>query len=205
MTRVPPGWSIACMIALPATALAQPVAEQPVIKVGDKWEFPAAESGDGTSSRWSREVGEISSADRLRIRQGGGNAREHDHAMNFVGAARPGFVRTLAKYPLKVGDSWSVGRRWERPDWSEDGSASAVAYEQVSAPARTFSCYPVEGDVSTTNRLYIQRRQSARWHCPEIEWIAKEVAGTRSFNPGNPAANGTLTETPELFKFTPGS
>jgi hypothetical protein len=106
---------------------------------------------------------------------------------------------------LKVGDSWSVGRRWERPDWSEDGSASAVAYEQVSAPARTFSCYPVEGDVSTTNRLYIQRRQSARWHCPEIEWIAKEVAGTRSFNPGNPAANGTLTETPELFKFTPGS
>ena len=184
------------------SGLAQPVAEKPMFDVGDKWQFSDVAAGGKTGS-WSREIVEIPSAERLRVRFGNGKINEYDDAMNFIpeGAER---ALLLAKYPLKIGEEWAVGRKFANPHLEERGKARVVGNETITVPAGTFQCYRVEAQTSRTNKTYNETRNWVRWYCPDVKWIAKEIVETRTYNPYNPAATGTTQQTSELVKFTPG-
>jgi len=188
---------------LSTLAPAQPAADKPTLTVGDKWVFSQV-AADGKTTSWSREIVELPSADQVRVRQGNGMLAEYDDAMNFVPEGKPEFLRALAKYPLKVGSEWVLSRKFANPSTGETGKAKVVAYEAVTVPAGTFQCYRVEADATLTNKTYTETRKWVRWYCPDVKWIAKETVETKTYNPYNPAATGTVHTSSELVKFTPG-
>jgi hypothetical protein len=194
---------VGLFVALSTAAQAQPVAEKPKFDVGDKWAFSQV-AADGKTTTWSREIVEIPTADQLRVRLGNGNIDDYDGAMNFMPEGKPERARALAKYPLKIGSEWAVSRKFPNPGTDERGSAKVVAFETITVPAGTFQCYRVEAQTSLTNKTYNETRNWIRWYCPDVKWIAKETVETKTYNPYNPAATGTVQVSSELVKFTPG-
>ena len=188
-------------IGLIAAAQAQPAAEKPKFNVGDKWEFKQS-AADGKTTNWSREIVEIPSEEQLKVRMGNGNMTDFDGAMNFMPEGKPEYVRVLAKYPLKVGDSWSFSRKFANPGTAEDGKAKVVALESLTVPAGTFQCYRVEAETSLNNKAYKENRVWVRWYCPDVKWIAKETLETRTTT--RDSGSNATSETSELVKFTPG-
>jgi hypothetical protein len=182
---------------------AQPAADKPTLNVGDKWVFSQV-AADGKTTSWSREIVELPSGEPVRVRWGNGTLAEYDDAMNFVPEGKPEFMRALVKYPLKVGNEWSLSRNFANPGTGETGKAKVAAYEAVTVPAGTFQCYRVEAEATLTNKTYYETRRWVRWYCPEVKWIAKETVETKTYNPYNPAATGTVQTSSELVKFTPG-
>jgi hypothetical protein len=190
-------------LGLSVAAQAQPAAEKPTLSVGDKWMFSQV-GADGKTTTWSREVVQLPSGEQVRVRWGNGTLAEYDDAMNFVPEGKPEFIRVLVKYPLKVGNEWSLSRKFANPGTGETGKAKVVAYEAVTVPAGNFQCYRVEADATLTNKTYYETRKWVRWYCPEVKWIAKETVETKTYNPYNPAATGTVQVSSELVNFTPG-
>ena len=192
--------AIAFMLAS-AVALAQPVAEKPAYKVGDRWQFTSTE-GDKTT-KWSREIVDVR-ADGLTVKFGNGTTNAYDDAMNFVDPEGAANSRILGRYPLRVGAEWQFARKaGQKGALDERGSAKVVAYEKVTVPAGTYDCYRVETESSITGRLFNEKHAWTRWYCPEIRWIAKERMEVQTFNPRAPPTSTTSVS--ELVKFTPGS
>ena len=79
-----------------------------------------------------------------------------------------------------------------------------VAQEQITVPAGSYQCYRIDAESTLVQRTYYERRFWKRWYCPVVMWFAKEVLETITFDRLNPAANGTVVETSELVRFTPG-
>jgi hypothetical protein len=192
--------SLAAFAAVAADA--QPVADKPAFVVGDSWEF-TQKSGDGPTTTWTRQVVEIPAADRLRVRLQDNTVADYDGAFNFMPQGNPEFSRILVKYPLKVGDEWAVGRKFANPGTAETGKAKVVAYEAVTVPAGTFQCYRIEAEASQASREAKENRTWKRWYCPEVKWFAKEVLETQTFGTRG-RIGGTVSQTSELVKFTPG-
>jgi len=195
---------IISMMVLSTGVRSQTVAEKPKINVGDQWEFARTTKPSSKEDTWSRTVLEIPAEDRLRVKLESGTVADYNGVMDWMPQGRPEFLRTLANYPLTVGKTWSIDRRFENPNTSETGKAKMSAFEQITVPAGTYQCFRIEAESSLVNKNYSERRFWTRWYCPEVKWIAKEVVETRTFNPVNPAANGTVVETSELVRFTPG-
>ena len=186
---------------LSLAAQAQPVAEKPKIGVGDKWVFNQT-TADGKSTTWSREVVDVPSADQLKVRMGNGNVTDYDGVMNFLPEGKPEYARLLAKYPLKIGDTWTFSRKFANPGTAEEGKAKVVAFESLTVPAGTFQCYRVEAEASLTNKAYKENRMWVRWYCPDVKWIAKETLDTKTTS--RESGSSATNETSELVKFIPG-
>ena len=199
-------WRIAYLFSFAAlaaaTAGAQPVANRPAFGVGDSWEF-TQKAADGATTTWTRQVVEVPSADRLRVRLQDNTVVDYDGAFNFVPQGNPEYARILVKYPLKVGDEWPMGRKFANPGIAETGKAKVVAYESITVPAGTFQCYRIEAEASQASREAKENRTWKRWYCPEVKWFAKEVLETQTFGTRG-RVGGTVSQTSELVKFTPG-
>jgi hypothetical protein len=72
--------------------------------------------------------------------------------MNCIPRGLPEYVRLLARYPLKVGDTWSYTREFDNPTFQERGDAKVVAYESITVPAETFDCFRVNVKAEFSNR-----------------------------------------------------
>lgn len=195
------GVVVVTVTGLSLAAQAQPVAEKPKISVGDKWVFNQA-TADGKTTTWSREIVEVPSADQLKVRLGNGNVADYDGVMNFMPEGKADYVRVLAKYPLKVGDTWSFSRKFANPGTAEEGKAKVVAFESLTVPAGTFQCYRVEAEASLTNKAYKENRTWTRWYCPDVKWMAKETLDTKTTS--RESGSSATSETSELVKFIPG-
>jgi hypothetical protein len=182
-------------------AQAQPAAEKPNFNVGDKWMFNQT-MGDGKTTTWSREIVEIPAGEQLRVRMGSGKVEAYDGRMNFMPEGNPEYMRMLAKYPLKVGDEWTLSRKFSNPMSAENGKAKVVAFESLTVPAGTFQCYRVEAETTLNNKSYKETRAWVRWYCPDVKWIAKETLETRTTS--RSTGSNATSETSELVKFTPG-
>jgi hypothetical protein len=190
-------------------ALGQPVAEKPNWKVGDYWEFRQITKkpgvGDEETTTWSRKIEAFLPNDRVQMQFESGKLEQYDSALNFI-FVREGVedqARILAKYPLKVGTEWNFTRKSGAMQGPENGSAKIVAYESITVPAGTFSCYRIDIVADYNYKSYSEHRLWNRWYCPEVKWIAKERLETTIRHPINPG--GTTVATSELVKFTPGN
>ena len=195
------GVVVAATAGISVAALAQPAVEKPKLSVGDKWVFNQS-TADGKTTTWSREVVEIPSGEHVRVRLGNGNVADYDGVMNFMPEGKAEYARLLAKYPLKVGDTWSFSRKFANPAIAEEGKAKVVALESLTVPAGTFQCYRVEAETSLTNKAYKENRAWVRWYCPDVKWIAKEVVDTKTTS--RDSGSSAVLETSELVKFTAG-
>lgn len=157
-----------------AAAHAQPVFERPTYSPGDRWVFQYQRESDGTSGTWSRRIERPLPNDRLEVKHADGSLNYYDGAMNFVGRKPGGDPRELARFPMRVGDSWSFVRRFDNPNIEDQGWVHVVAYESITVPAGTFDCFRVEARLSSVNENARTASTSVRWYCPAIKWIAKE-------------------------------
>jgi hypothetical protein len=200
------GIGLACLLALAISlsldASAQPTAEKPKVAIGDKWEF-TNKTADGKTTAVSREVVEMPSADVIRIRLETGNVIDLDSSLNFMQDGRVEFTRVLQRFPMKVGDEWAFTRKFPNPSQVETGKGKVVAYESITVPAGTFQCFRVEAEASLVNKTYYRAdRKWTRWYCPEVNGTAKQVLDEK-IQSGGPGS-GTMVETSELVRFTPG-
>lgn len=184
-------------------AAAQPTFERPTFSPGDSWQFAYTRESDGSSGRWRRTIERVLPDNRLEIRSGGNNSIIYfDHSMNFVGPDPAGDPRELARFPLRVGDSWSFSRRFSDPHVEDLGTAKVVAYEQITVPAGTFDCFRVEARLSSANPGGTTASHSVRWYCPAIKWFAKERFEDRYS--AKYSLGSTLIQSSELIRFRPG-
>ena len=206
-------WRPACVVALLAGVIplahAQPVADKPVLDVGDSWSFSQRKSdpgaAEGKMDKWSRKIVEILPDDRLRVQLGSGKVADYDGALNWMPDGKREYDLVLVRYPLRVGDKWDISRRFENPGQIEMGTAEVVAYESITVPAGTFQCYRVDAKTAINTKYYREFRSWNRWYCPDVKWIAKEKYETSTWSVANPAANGlVVTQTSELVRFTRG-
>jgi hypothetical protein len=189
-------------VIVSAGVLAQPVAQSPAFKAGDKWSFRSTETPGDKADQWSREIVEVQ-PDKLVVRFGNGKTFDYDTAMNFIDPKGPANSRVLAKYPLETGAKWSFTRKMGSADLDERGEAKVAGYESLTVPAGTFDCYRVDVEANYNNKQYTETRLWSRWYCPAIKWIAKERLETRTFNTRAPPSTTVVTS--ELVAFTPGS
>jgi hypothetical protein len=195
--------ALALAVGVNASASAQAAMDKPMYAIGDKWEF-ARVSSDGTKNTWTREIVEMPAAGRLRVKFGNGTVSDYDDAMNPMPEGDPERTYRLVVYPLKRTTEWSLSRRFPDPNVGETGTGRVTSMERVTVPAGTFECYRTEIASSRTNKQLKTNTQWVRWYCPEVKWLAKQIVETYTYNPYNPAATGTVVETSELVKFTPG-
>ena len=196
-------WMLAIATLYVASAHAQPAMDKPQLAIGDKWEFSVV-AQDGATRTWSREVVEMPTPGRVRVKFGNGTISDFDDAMNPMPQGDPERTLKLVAYPLKPTSEWSVNRRFPDPNVGETGTAKVVSVERVTVPAGTFDCYRTEIASSRTNKQFKTNTKWVRWYCPDVKWFAKQVVETYTYNPYNPAGTGTTVETSELMKFTPG-
>lgn len=112
--------------------------------------------------------------------------------------------RVLARFPMHVGDSWTIGMPGSSPSVGEDGSAAVKAIDKIELPVRSLECYRIGYETTSGARNFEQRRTYTRWYCPAVKWFAKEVVILRTSDNFNPANNGEITTMLVLTKFTPG-
>jgi hypothetical protein len=204
LTKLVAGLAILGVVAqslAPTVDFAQPTAEKPTFKAGDRWVFNMVE-GDKTA-KWSREVVEVRQ-DGLAVKLGNGTVTPYDDAMNLVDPQGLDNSRILARYPLMIGAEWKYTRRPEQSGrFEERGSAKIVGYERITVRAGTFGCFRVDAEASTSYHSYSEHRLWNRWYCPEIKWIAKERVEVHTFNPGRGLMSYSVRVS-ELEKYTPG-
>jgi maltoporin len=194
------GVAFVSMAALAVGTVGAQTAEKPAYKVGDKWVFQQTEA-DGKTTTWSREIVEVG-AGGLKVRMGSGAMGDYDDAMNF-GDSGGQNVRVLARYPMKVGDSWSFSRRVGASGQSEErGEAKVTAQESITVRAGQYDCFKVEARSTTATRGVNDQREWVRWYCPAVKWIAREETKTLASRYGQGTSHSETKS--ELVSFTPG-
>jgi hypothetical protein len=184
-------------------ANAQPVAQAPEWKPGDRWEFRSTTTPGDKEGKWSREIVQRAGDDKIEVRIAAEKVEQYDAALNPLPQGRLDYRRTFVRYPLRVGDEWSYTRKFDNPNLEETGKAKVEAYEKISVPAGTFDCYRIEIRASWGAMGASEENHWTRWYCPQVKWIAKERHETRRFNRRTPG--GETIATSELVSFTPGN
>lgn len=202
--RSPREWL--ALLILPFLPAQVPAADPPVfaapdIRPGDSWTFSYTRESNGTSGRWSRTVMDALANGRLEVRVGNGSLHFYDARMNYVGTTPDGDPEELARFPMKVGDSWDYSRRFPNPHSEGRGSSKVVSYEKVSVPAGTFDCFRVESRTTNANQLGSNDIRRIRWYCPEIKWIAKEQYESQTTKKYE--LNTKVVQTSELQRYMP--
>jgi hypothetical protein len=161
------------------TVGAQPAFDKPDIAPDDFWQF-RVDREDGTANKWSRRVLRVLGDNRLEVQYQNAQVHYYDHAMNYVGTESTGDVAEYARFPMRVGDSWSFAKRYSDPRHETRGDSKVVAFESVTVPAGVFDCFRVETSVSNASAWSSTEVNLIRWHCPAIKWIAKQQYRTRT-------------------------
>src|SRR5258706_7291636 len=150
-------------------AVAQPTADKPDLKVGDKWEFNQSVKvvpGEEKSEPWSRRVVEIQPDGQIRVATGKEELLTLDATLNRIDPRGPEYSVATYKFPMKVGSEWSYSARTGEGGLLERrGSYKAVAYEPLTVPAGTFDCFRVEGQWGNSNKSRSGRAREQYWHC----------------------------------------
>lgn len=138
------------------------------------------------------------------VSYGSGAVHYYDLLMNYSSDRPADTVTNYVKYPLRVGDEWSTGRRYvyQRPQAEQMGTAKAVALETVTVPAGTFECIRVDSESSYAAIKQTTYSKVSRWYCPQIKWIAKEVVDRLLTS--NWELGSRQIQISELRHFTPG-
>jgi hypothetical protein len=180
----------------------QPVVEKPNVKLGDYWQFRLTATRADQNRDWSRKIVEITPDGNIKVQTESDSLMDYDSAMNILPLGRPEFARILARYPLQLGASWTYVKKFAEPYTltEERGRAKVAAYESITVPAGTFSCFRVEGEGGWTYKTLVEQRQWIRWYCPMVKWMAKEILLVYVFNPSNGGPNTTIS-TSELTAF----
>ena len=180
---------------------APPVADLPRYKSGDAWEFRYVQKS-GKSGVWARTIDEVLPNDRVKVRREDDNFEYGDYSLNYVGQTPTGQPRVLVRYPLRVGDEWSFGRKFENPGAEQTGTVRVAAYEEITVPAGTFQCFRIEADTTGVGYPTTTHTTRIRWYCPQIRWIAKEIR--RDVVSTKLGLGSTLDQVSELVRFQAG-
>jgi len=186
-------------------AAAQPTADKPDLKVGDKWEFNQTVKivpGEEKSEPWSRRVVEIQPDGRIQVATAKDEMLALDAMLNRIDPRGPEYSVATYKFPMKVGSEWSYSARTGEGGMLERrGSYKVVAYEPVTVPAGTFDCFRVEGQWENSNKSYSGRAREQYWYCPAIKFFAKFSFQYDQNWRDRPSRSETRQS--ELTKFTP--
>jgi hypothetical protein len=186
-------------------AAAQPTADKPDLKVGDKWVFNQTVKvvpGEEKSDTWSRRVAEIQPDGRIQLATGKDEMLAFDAMLNRIDQRGPEYSFPTYKFPMKIGSEWSYSARTGEGGMLERrGSYKVVAYEPVTVPAGTFDCFHVEGQWDNSTKSYSGRAREQYWYCPAIKFIAKSSFQYDQTWGGRPSRSETRLS--ELTKFTP--
>jgi len=185
--------------------VAQPTADRPDLKVGDKWEFNQSVKmvpGEEKSEPWSRRVVEIRPDGQVHVAIGKGANLPLDAMLNRIDPRGPEYSVPTYKFPMKTGNEWSYSAKAGESGMAERRDTyKVVAYEPVTVPAGTFDCFRVEGQWETSMRNYTGRAREQYWYCPAIKFIAKSSFQFDQNFRDRPSTSETRLS--ELTKFTP--
>jgi hypothetical protein len=185
-------------------AVAQPTADKPDLKVGDRWEFNQSVKivpGEEKAEPWSRRVLETQPDGRTKVVVGK-ETLTLDATGNRIDARGPEYSVATYKFPMKVGNEWSyTARAGEGGMLERHGTYKVVAYEPVTVPAGTFDCFRVEGQWELNGKTYTGRAREQYWYCPAIKFIAKSSSQFDQNWRNQPSKSETRLS--ELTKFTP--
>jgi len=186
-------------------AVAQPTADKPDLKVGDKWDFKQSVKvvpGDEKSEAWSRRVVEIQPDGRVYVAVGKDERLPLDTMLNRIDPRGTEYSVPTYKFPMKIGSEWSYSTRAGEGGMLERrGGYKVVAYEPVTVPAGTFDCFRVEGEWENSSRSYTGKAREQYWYCPAIKFIAKSTFQFDQNWRDRPSRSETRLS--ELTKFTP--
>jgi len=201
-----------CVVALgvlawiPLSVMAQPAADKPGVKVGDKWEFKESvkTSASGESNNtWSRRIVEILPDDRMQVAGGKDQLILVDGSWNAIDPKGAEYSLIAFKFPMSVGAAWSYTARSGQTGQSERrGNYKVMAFEPVTVPAGTFDCFHVEGEWQTNGLYYHSHGTDIYWYCPKINFIAKRQSEFQAQPRGQLASREWRLS--ELTNFTPG-
>ncbi len=193
-------WGAALLLALPFAVSAQaPVAQQPVVAVGDSWKFVVYYT---VPSRIPNRTWTISSikGERLLGTENGAPltlTRE----LNVVDSPRQAETNSrLLSFPLAVGKRWQYRSNWLFKPKSSRGSIDAdvvvVAYESIDVPAGRFEAFKLQavaelGGSSPSDTFYAGQTTTTYWYAPVARAIVKSVHH-------NPYQGSTTVELVEL-------
>jgi hypothetical protein len=193
--------ALAAMLSEYEVALAQPVASQPQIAIGDTWEFRSMPGG----RNFSLKVIAISPEGVVRIKTETGAVQTYDRSMNILWNNDPRNPRVFARYPMKVGDQWTYNSALDEgfavPAAEQKGTVKVLAYESITVPAGTFDCYRIGAETGLPVRL--SRVIWTFWYCPAVKWIARQHIERHIYNFATDGWSAS-TQDDELIKFTPG-
>jgi hypothetical protein len=191
---------------IPLSASAQPAADKPVVKVGDKWEFQQSvkTSASGESNEtWSRRIVEILPNDRMRVAGEKDQSILADGSWNAIDPKGAEYSLIAFKFPMTVGAAWSyTARAGPTGQLERRGNYKVAAFEPVTVPAGTFDCFHVEGEWQTSGQYFQSRGTDIYWYCPKINFVAKRRIEFDTQTRGQLQSREMRLS--ELTNFTPG-
>lgn len=211
-------WSSIAIAAWALVAAAAPVAERPELRVGDEWRYGGTGDDDGKpfEGGWRQRVEEILPNGNVRVSPKRGGTDVFDGSWNAVHAERPGYVPTVFRFPLRVGDAWSFSSPFgaRLPDgrnYEHRGNFRVVAYEPITVRAGTFDCFRIEGEIHWTSNYgattpeynYMARWRQINWYCPDVGFMGKQR--TETYIGGSLAKGVYRTRDWQLVRYRRGS
>ena len=169
----------ACASTPPALGPVVPgvTAEQPDVKVGDKYTFACTQ---GRKTYDSQTV--ITSVDASSIKfTSDGIALENTREGNPVKEER--FLHSdfhVISFPLEVGKTWTFNDRWKGLDLPYQGTqkvnVAVAAYEKVRVTAGEFDAFKVQWIANwTSDAGGTGRNTGSYWYAPRVRASAKVV------------------------------
>ena len=160
-----------------ALSHAQPTADKPAVKVGDKWEFRVLVKdslGGDSVTGWSRRIVEILPNDQMRVARGDGTVYLADGSWNEIDSRGAEYSLIDYRFPMTVGATWSYTARERHGQDERRGDYKVAAFEPITVPAGTFECFRVEGELQRNGRNFTMRATDVYWYCPKINFLAKQ-------------------------------
>jgi len=150
---------------------AQPTAERPNVKVGDKWIYQITKRTDQSSTGpGNRTVLEVSD-ERIKTVRPDGTSALFDRSWNAIDpSCHPECFRPTFRFPMHVGNKWEFERKISKGGKTQTGFYEVVAFESIAVPAGTFECFRVQGEHMAELSYFLH----TYWYCPQVNNIAKQ-------------------------------
>jgi hypothetical protein len=195
------------LVAMPL--IAQPVANPPDYKIGDRWEYRQTVGGrfaERAPQRLRREVADVAEG-IVTLQRGNGTTYQVDAAGNSRDVRGPDWSRVDFKFPMHVGDQWTFSRHHGGSPslWLESGTVKVVAFETITVPAGTFDCFRIVREYVSTLKLISEQNDTISWYCPSVKVSAREEWTNRTNDPYTGGSKPSVLTVTELVSYTPGS
>jgi len=164
---------------------------------GNKWEYRISINGKETD--FTVELGDVVIKEGKQhakgtIRFGSGEWTEENSSdekglyMNAMAGEKCDPPRTVLKYPLKAGDTWT--QKFKEGDKDAEGKTTVREPETIEVPAGKFKAFPVDTVIKTGD----DTATATTWYAEGVGIVKMIVKSTPE----------PLAITLELKKFTPG-